>query len=50
MADLMAAIDNLEAAIDAQTWRLTVRLGGILIGGFVAAGLLICGAIPFLAP
>jgi hypothetical protein len=50
MADLMAATDRLEAAIDAQTWRLTVRLGGILIAGFVAMGLLIFGSIPFLIP
>jgi hypothetical protein len=50
MADLMAATDRLEAAIDAQTWRLTVRLGGILIAGLVAMGLLIFGSIPFLIP
>jgi hypothetical protein len=50
MADLMAAMDRLEAAIEAQTWRLTVRLGGILIAGLIAMGLLLCGAVPLLAP
>jgi CHASE3 domain sensor protein len=46
MADLTAATDKLEAAIEAQTWRLTVRLGGILI----AMGLVIFASVPFLIP
>jgi hypothetical protein len=50
MVDLMAATDRLEAAIEAQTWRLTVRLGGILIAGLIATGLLIFGSVPFLVP
>jgi hypothetical protein len=47
---LMAAIDDLEAAIEAQMWRLTVRLGGILIAGLIAMGLVIFAGIPFLLP
>jgi hypothetical protein len=50
MADLMVATDNLEAAIEAQTWRLTVRLGGILIAGLIGMGLVLCAGIPFLLP
>jgi hypothetical protein len=50
MADLMAAMDRLEAAIEAQTWRLTVRLGGILIAGLIATGVLIFASVPFLIP
>ena len=49
-ANLMAAMDSLEAAIEAQTWRLTVRLGSILITGLIAMELVIFGSIPFLAP
>jgi hypothetical protein len=49
-ADLAAADVDLKAAIEAQTWRLTVRLGGILIAGLIAMGLVIFGSVPFLAP
>jgi hypothetical protein len=35
-ADLLATTANLKAVFEAQTWRLTIRLGGILIAGFVA--------------
>jgi hypothetical protein len=49
-AHLMAAMDRLEAAIEAQTWRLTVRLGGILIAGMIGMGLVLCAGIPFLLP
>jgi hypothetical protein len=51
---LRTAIDAFEARlaakIDAQTERLTVRLGGILIAGLVAMGLVIFGSVSFLAP
>jgi hypothetical protein len=51
---LRTAIDAFEARlaarIDAQTQRLTVRLGGILIAGLLATGLLILTSIPFLVP
>jgi len=51
---LRIAIDAFEARlgakIDAQTERLTVRLGGILIAGLIATGLLIFGSVPFLVP
>ena len=50
MADLMAAMDNLEVAIEAQTWRLTVRLGSILIAGLIAMGLVLFASFPFLVP
>jgi hypothetical protein len=50
MADLMAATDRLEAAIEAQTWRLTVRLGSILVVGLIAMGLVIFASVPFLIP
>jgi hypothetical protein len=40
-ADLRATTVGLEAAIELATLRLTVRLGGILIAGFVAIGLLL---------
>ena len=43
MADLIAVMDNLEAAIEAQTWRLTVRLGSILIAGLIAMGFVLFG-------
>jgi hypothetical protein len=49
-ANLMAAMDSLEAAIEAQTWRLTVRLGGILIAGLIAMGFVIFASGPFLLP
>ena len=49
-ADLAATTADLEAAIELATLRLTVRLGSILIAGFVAMGLVVCGAVPFLAP
>jgi hypothetical protein len=49
-ADLIAVIDNLDAAIEAQTWRLTVRLGGILIAGMIAMGFVIFASAPFVAP
>jgi hypothetical protein len=48
--DLMAAMDRLEAAIEAQTWRLTVRLGGILIAGMIATGFLLFASVPLLVP
>jgi hypothetical protein len=41
-ADLRATTADLEAAIELVTLRLTVRLGGILIAGLVAMGLLLC--------
>jgi hypothetical protein len=41
-ADLRATTADLKAAIELTTLRLTVRLGGILIAGFVAMGLLLC--------
>jgi hypothetical protein len=41
---------RLGAKIDAQTRRLTIRLGSILIAGFVAMGLVLCAGIPFLLP
>jgi hypothetical protein len=51
---LWTAIDEFEARlgakIDAQTRRLTIRLGGVLIAGFVAMGLLIFTTVPFLMP
>jgi hypothetical protein len=50
MADLMAATDRREAAIEAQTWRLTVRLGSILIAGLIATGVLIFASVPLLIP
>jgi hypothetical protein len=49
-ADLLATTADLKAAIELATLRLTVRLGGILIAGFVTMGLLLCAAVPFLAP
>jgi len=49
-ADLMVAMDNLEAAIEARTERLTLILGSILIAGLFATGILIFVAIPFLVP
>jgi hypothetical protein len=49
-AHLMAAMDRLEAAIEAQTWRLTVRLGGILIAGMIATGFLLFASVSLLIP
>jgi len=50
-ADLVATTADLRAAFEAQTERLTVILGGILIAGFIAMGLvIICSADPLLAP
>ena len=49
-AELRATTVDLKAAIELATLRLTVRLGGIFFAGFVAMGLLLCGAVPFLAP
>ncbi|MEA2943335.1 MAG: hypothetical protein QOD09_3864 [Bradyrhizobium sp.] len=49
-AHLMAAMERLEAAIEAQTWRLTVRLGGILIAGMIATGFLLFASVPLLVP
>jgi hypothetical protein len=49
-ADLRATTADLEAAIEALTWRLTVRLGGILIAGLIAMGLLIVASVPSLIP
>lgn len=48
--DLMAAMDRLEAAIEARTWRLTVRLGGILIAGLIAVGFVLFVSVPLLIP
>jgi uncharacterized protein YlxW (UPF0749 family) len=51
---LRTAIDAFEARlaakIDAQTQRLTVRLGSILIAGLIGMGLVLCAGIPFLLP
>jgi hypothetical protein len=51
---LWTAIDEFEARlsakIDAQTRRLTIRLGSILIAGLVGTGLLLFAGIPFLIP
>ena len=41
-ADLRATTADLQAVIELATLRLTVRLGGILIAGFAAMGLVIC--------
>jgi hypothetical protein len=41
-ADLRATTADLQAVIELATLRLTVRLGGILIAGFAAMGLLLC--------
>jgi hypothetical protein len=48
--DLVATTADLEAAIELATLRLTVRLGSILIAGFVVMGLVVCGAVRFLVP
>jgi hypothetical protein len=45
-ADLVATTADLRAALEAQTERLTVILGGILIVGFAAMALIICAARP----
>jgi hypothetical protein len=51
---LRAAIDAFEvrlgAKIDAQTRRLTIRLGAILIAGLIGMGLVLFAEIPFLLP
>jgi hypothetical protein len=47
-ADLRATTADLEAAFEVLTWRLTVLLGGILIAGLIAMGLLIVGSVPSL--
>jgi hypothetical protein len=51
---LWTAIDEFEAKlgakIDAQTRRLTIRLGSILIAGLVGMGLVLFARIPFLIP
>jgi uncharacterized protein YlxW (UPF0749 family) len=51
---LQTAIDDFEARlgakIDAQTLRLTVQLGGILIAGLIGMGLVLCAGIPLLIP
>jgi hypothetical protein len=49
-ADLRATTAYLQAVIELATLRLTVRLGGILIVGFVAIALLFCAASPPLEP
>ncbi len=49
-ADLVATTADLQAAFEAQTERLTIILGGILIAGFVAAGVMIFALVPLLAP
>ena len=48
-ADLVATTASLEAAFEAQTERLTIILGGILIAGLVTAGVMIFGSVPLLA-
>jgi hypothetical protein len=40
-ADLRATTANLKAAIELATLRLTVRLGGILVAGFIAMALVL---------
>ncbi len=51
---LWTAIDEFEAKlgakIDAQTRRLTIRLGSILVAGFVGMGLMLFAGIPLLIP
>jgi hypothetical protein len=49
-ADLRAMTADLKAAIELATLRLTIRLSGILIAGFVAMGLVIFGSVPLLVP
>jgi hypothetical protein len=49
-ADLVATTADLQAAFEAQTERLTIILGGILIAGFVAIGVMIFASVPLLAP
>jgi hypothetical protein len=49
-ADLRATTADLKAAFELATLRLTVRLGVILIAGFVAMGLVLFGSVPFLVP
>jgi hypothetical protein len=49
-ADLAATKADLKAAIELATLRLTVRLGGILIAGLVAMGLLLFATSLLLAP
>jgi hypothetical protein len=49
-ADLRATTADLKAAFELATLRLTVRLGAIFIAGLVAAGFLLCPAVPLLAP
>jgi hypothetical protein len=46
-ADLAATKADLRAVIELATLRLTVRLGGILIAGFVAMGLVLFGSVTF---
>jgi hypothetical protein len=40
-ADMRATTAGLEAALELVTLRLTVRLGGILIAGFVVMAFLV---------
>ena len=51
---LRTAIDEFEAKlgakIDAQTRRLTIWLGTILIAGLVGMGLVLFAGIPFFIP
>jgi hypothetical protein len=49
-AELRATTADLKAAIELATLRLTIRLGGILIAGLVAMGLLLCASVPLLIP
>jgi hypothetical protein len=49
-ADLRATTAALEVAIELATLRLTVRLGGILVAGFVAMALVLCAAGQLLVP
>jgi hypothetical protein len=49
-ADLAATEADLKAAIELATLRLTVRLGSILLAGFVAMGLVLSGSVPFMVP
>jgi hypothetical protein len=49
-ADLAAMEADLKAAIELATLRLTVRLGAIVIAGFIAMGLVLFASAPFLVP
>jgi hypothetical protein len=50
IADLRAMTAALEASIEALRLRLTVRIGGLLITGFIGTGLVISAPRPFPVP